>query len=604
MSILIVCRAPQASGSGFNFYISPTGDDANPGTLASPKSITWLGTQYNYNTTAGWSTYTGQRVGVLPGTYTQGKYNGTVTTLSGMTLLNPGPVIIPNGSANSASPTYIGASDNSGNELSGVLEPVATWDFGISGVATPSQATAVGHTTSGSIVPSNFGNITISGIHIQNYGYSGITMGANGKSCPNPTIKNCEFSGGMGFHNDNPNCVWFNGCVNGQLLNTWMHNCYTPDNTWKCWFNATFSPTGGTSNGPSMTITAMNQSELLTAFTPGPWIYGPSSAGLPSGLAMTSQVSGTTGGVGVYNLNMTVPTISSAIACNAGWDALTTGGVSTPGYYYGNYNLYGTNMGSNPIYVRNVTVQDCGTFDLKASQQSFDVRYSQFECACGFYAPATGKISPLSGLFVTMTPPQGGTGVFDHNIVVGGANLFNVGAGQGQNNYGAIQVSNCTFYLPSTWSLPATQGACLQITNQTAVGATANIYNNLFWSDLVPAWDTGSPANGTMVLGGTTTSGGTSPNAGFTCNNNFYQSTCVFNNNTGGPKVNLATWQTDTGLEANSVSSSTYPFATTPTTGNSSSFGLASGSAALTAGVGGVPCGAIDGSGSVGCSFA
>jgi hypothetical protein len=54
-------RNARAQSTAFDFYISPTGSDSNPGTAGSPWALTALNTRR--------STYAGHRVGVLPGTY-------------------------------------------------------------------------------------------------------------------------------------------------------------------------------------------------------------------------------------------------------------------------------------------------------------------------------------------------------------------------------------------------------------------------------------------------------------------------------------------------------------------------------------------------------
>src|SRR5271170_671141 len=78
----------------FDFYISPTGDDVlGAGTLASPWSITALGTMPNRATTAvKWTTYGGKSVGLIgdQGTYTQGQANGTITTLASLMTYDGG----------------------------------------------------------------------------------------------------------------------------------------------------------------------------------------------------------------------------------------------------------------------------------------------------------------------------------------------------------------------------------------------------------------------------------------------------------------------------------------------------------------------------------
>lgn len=54
-------RWAQAQSATFDYYISPTGSDSNPGTQASPWSITAINTKQ--------SVYAGKRVGLLDGTY-------------------------------------------------------------------------------------------------------------------------------------------------------------------------------------------------------------------------------------------------------------------------------------------------------------------------------------------------------------------------------------------------------------------------------------------------------------------------------------------------------------------------------------------------------
>src|SRR6185312_12245898 len=51
----------------FDYYLSPAGNDSNPGTLTSPWAITSLQTS-----SANWSKLAGKRIGLLPGTYNVG----------------------------------------------------------------------------------------------------------------------------------------------------------------------------------------------------------------------------------------------------------------------------------------------------------------------------------------------------------------------------------------------------------------------------------------------------------------------------------------------------------------------------------------------------
>src|ERR1700758_1600452 len=77
-------RAQGASPGGFDFYISPTGFDSNPGTFEQPWAITALNTHR--------SAYAGKRVGLLDGTYNVVTVGVTDTSGSQVALaVNGGP---------------------------------------------------------------------------------------------------------------------------------------------------------------------------------------------------------------------------------------------------------------------------------------------------------------------------------------------------------------------------------------------------------------------------------------------------------------------------------------------------------------------------------
>src|SRR5579872_1515131 len=88
----IFLRTARASAAApFDYYISTTGSDSNPGTLASPWAITAINTKQ--------STYAGKRVGLLPGTYPVSHLMGTNENVAALTLA---------GGSGSSSQTYIG----------------------------------------------------------------------------------------------------------------------------------------------------------------------------------------------------------------------------------------------------------------------------------------------------------------------------------------------------------------------------------------------------------------------------------------------------------------------------------------------------------------
>ena len=93
-------RATQSTpGQTFNFYVSPTGSDSNPGTLTQPWAITSLMLiSRNSNNVSNCNKTSGQRIGFLPGTYyLTTKFTGTIAngsksmTVSGVTsVITPG----------------------------------------------------------------------------------------------------------------------------------------------------------------------------------------------------------------------------------------------------------------------------------------------------------------------------------------------------------------------------------------------------------------------------------------------------------------------------------------------------------------------------------
>src|SRR6266404_4313809 len=80
-------RTASAQSTSYDFYISPTGSDSNPGTQASPWSITAINSK--------WTTYAGKSVGILPGTYNvyslcqAGSYNQPALSVNGGTSGSP-----------------------------------------------------------------------------------------------------------------------------------------------------------------------------------------------------------------------------------------------------------------------------------------------------------------------------------------------------------------------------------------------------------------------------------------------------------------------------------------------------------------------------------
>jgi hypothetical protein len=157
-----------SSGASFDYYISTTGRDSNPGTLASPWAITSLISNSVNN-----PKMVGKRVGLIAGTY---KVAGT-SGVTGATLIGNGSyptngsycaLSIPPGTASAS--TYIGSSNTSGNY---------------------SARAATVHVVSGQTsASSNYWNNAIGTNNgTGNGGYvtlDGVVIDANGMDCPGP----------------------------------------------------------------------------------------------------------------------------------------------------------------------------------------------------------------------------------------------------------------------------------------------------------------------------------------------------------------------------------------------------------------------------------
>ncbi len=218
----------QTAAASFDFYISPTGSDSNPGTLAQPWAITSLKT-----TSANFSKFdgAGKRIGLMPGTYDVSglMFNDAVT----------GALQMPGGT--SGTPNYLGSSD-----ANGFYSPrTATLDAkGSTGLYGGHHSTAVGQ-WAGPIIshvgryPATYtvGNLVIDGLVFTGFSYKCVRIGGassgDGPVITAPvTIQNCEFYGGgfnTGDFGDNTVALWIDpfqptsgpGCL---VTNNWFHD--------------------------------------------------------------------------------------------------------------------------------------------------------------------------------------------------------------------------------------------------------------------------------------------------------------------------------------------------------------------------------------------
>ncbi len=217
------------SSAPFDYFISPTGDDNNPGTLASPWSITAFNSKM--------STYSGKRVGIIgdvAGVQTPIQYGtvgGVRTTLYSIVNTQHGvPAISTNGGTAAAS-TYIASCNSSGVYKRGwaIIDPSNP-----AGGAPPTTDTCIlmGQNTN-SVAPSqwvpNPDYITFDGLTIRNFSYCAISLENTGNFRTQHTIvQNCEFYNGGGIpSSNNPGAIRYDNTNNAQVINCKFHDMTT-----------------------------------------------------------------------------------------------------------------------------------------------------------------------------------------------------------------------------------------------------------------------------------------------------------------------------------------------------------------------------------------
>jgi hypothetical protein len=176
-------------------------------------------------------------------------------------------------------------------------------------------------------------------------------------------------------------------------------------------------------------------------------------------------------------------------------------------------------------------------------------------------------------------PYTGVTSVIHHNIMLCGLGMS---PQDGTSITGTVQYYHNTIY-----GSPGTTPLMAAYAKSAGTGAAVQFYNNLIYAS-----NGYLPSPGSVYVA----TGFSIANATF--NTNVYNTGINFtrNDSTG---TSFASWQSSTGCDRNSVVLSSSPFSGTPTAQVPSSF--APNSSAI---IGGVTCGALDGSGPVGCNFA
>jgi hypothetical protein len=218
---------PKAWGATttFDYYISTSGNDANPGTLASPWALTsFQDTNPNNRLMAG------KRVGLIAGNYSTAGITTTHTADADYTysLLN-----IPAGTSGSS--TYIASSDTSGNysARAAIITVGGTPTLGIMGSGggqmgggTSSHITVDGIVINGNNLDWNLSALQMTGHLLQFWGTYNGTNTSNPASETGIVVTNCEIYGikTTSHPGNNGALVWFEGCYNCIVQNNYLHD--------------------------------------------------------------------------------------------------------------------------------------------------------------------------------------------------------------------------------------------------------------------------------------------------------------------------------------------------------------------------------------------
>ena len=211
---LLTRVAQAASSGGFDYYISTSGSDGNPGTLASPWAITAINTQQ--------SAYAGKRLGILPGTYDVSVMMRNARSEAAILQIQGGP--------NSSTPTYIGTSNASGIYQQGTATLDSYGSVGAHGGGNTVSPYVIGQTAGGTNVgpqPSNLGNWILDGLIITGFSNWAIAVSDYGGFAPisNVTIQNCTCANSVcTLTTTHPGPIIIYRGNNILVSNCWLYN--------------------------------------------------------------------------------------------------------------------------------------------------------------------------------------------------------------------------------------------------------------------------------------------------------------------------------------------------------------------------------------------
>lgn len=176
----------------FNYYISTTGSNSNPGTLASPWAITAL------NSPSLRALYAGKSIGLIAGVY-------NVHALHQAAPFNSPALCVQGGS--SGSPTYIASCDSTGVYKPRVAMLSADSSGSLNGGSYPTAGGGViGQSATGN-QQTVWGNVILDGLYITRAYQFGITFWGRDATVAGSTsgnvVQNCEIYDIAGWENNN-----------------------------------------------------------------------------------------------------------------------------------------------------------------------------------------------------------------------------------------------------------------------------------------------------------------------------------------------------------------------------------------------------------------
>lgn len=219
----------QAATTGFDYYISTTGSDSNPGTLASPWAITAL------NDAAKRALYAGKRVGLLNGTYALADRPGVwrqVPCIEVAAGTAGSPTIIEAASARAAT-LDLGTATRLDRPAIGQESS----SLGAGGYVHIRNITVVGGSYCGvafnSSTAHSIAGVVIEGCHI--HGINRAATATPSDNCPpvwlqgatGAIVRNCYLHDVVNSGTANATCVQMYGCLNTVIEYNTMANAWT-----------------------------------------------------------------------------------------------------------------------------------------------------------------------------------------------------------------------------------------------------------------------------------------------------------------------------------------------------------------------------------------